>query len=317
MNNPLQAFLDRQGFAVLDGGLATELETRGADLDHELWSARLLYEAPEMIEKIHYDFLRAGADVIATASYQASIEGFERVGHEGQRARDLIRLSVDLALQAREAFWSDEQQRSGRLRPLVAASVGPYGACLADGSEYHGEYGVGKQELLEFHHPRMDLLADSGADLFAFETIPSRLEAEALLELLAEFPDKWAWLSFSCRDDRHLSHGEPFAECAALADGSAQLVAVGVNCSAPRHIAGLLESAAGVRTPLLAYPNSGEEYHAEGNFWSGEACTGFEVADWFARGARLLGGCCRTSLDDIVRIRERLFAATATPQTNP
>ncbi|MDT8322407.1 MAG: homocysteine S-methyltransferase family protein, partial [Xanthomonadales bacterium] len=190
MNNPLQVFLDRQGFAVLDGGLATELETRGADLNHELWSARLLYEAPEMIEKVHYDFLQAGADVIATASYQASIEGFERVGHKGQRARDLIGLSVDLALQAREAFWSVDHQRQGRLRPLVAASIGPYGACLADGSEYHGEYGVGKQELLEFHRPRIALLADSGADLFAYLGAARAVDARfTLVENWRSTPD--------------------------------------------------------------------------------------------------------------------------------
>ena len=311
MNTPLQVFLDRQGFAVLDGGLATELETRGADLNHDLWSARLLYEAPEMIEKVHYDFMQAGADIIATASYQASIDGFERAGHDRSRARSLIKLSVDIALLARETFWSDYHRRHGRLRPLVAASIGPYGACLADGSEYHGNYGVGKEELLEFHRPRMELLAATGADLFAFETIPSRLEAEVLLELLAEFPDRTAWLSFSCRNGREVSHGEPFSECAALADLSPQIVAVGVNCTAPQYVSDLLASAEGLRAPLLAYPNSGEEYCAGEHRWKGEACADFAVEEWLSRGARLLGGCCRTSVDDVQLIRERLFEETA------
>ena len=283
--NLIQPFLERQGFALLDGGLATEMEKRGADLDDELWSARMLIDAPEMIRQVHADFLKAGADLIATASYQASFDGFARAGYRPGQAERLMQLSVDLAVLARETVWAQDANRRGRLRPLVAASIGPYGACLHDGSEYHGNYGLGRQELIDFHRPRMAVLAATEADLFAFETIPSRLEAEALLELLAEFP---------------------IADCAALADASSQVIGVGVNCTAPKYVSALLESAAAVATPLLAYPNSGEQWDAQNQSWVGEGGQAMPVLEWYRRGARLIGGCCRTSMQDISSMRASL-----------
>jgi homocysteine S-methyltransferase len=311
MRNPLQPFLDQQHFVVLDGGLATELEARGADLDHFLWSARLLAEAPDLVRSVHCDYLAAGADVVATATYQASFGGFAKAGHARAKAEHLMRLSVELALQARDEFWSREELRADRLRPLVAASIGPYGACLHDGSEYHGNYDVGRQELRDFHRERLDVLADTPADLFAFETIPSRLEAEVLIELLADYPEKCAWLSFSCRDGTHVCHGEPFADCAALADHAAQIVAVGVNCTPPEHIDSLLESARGVHTPRVVYPNSGEQWVAGENRWAGQGCGGLTAAEWYRRGARLIGGCCRTGPADIRRVRADLLGLLA------
>lgn len=311
MDNPLQPFLDEQGFIVLDGGLATELENRGADLDHFLWSARLLAEAPELIRQVHEDYFSAGADVVATATYQASFAGFARAGFERGKGEELMRLSVALAVQARERFWSIPTNREERLRPLIAASIGPYGASLHDGSEYHGNYDIGRQALRDFHAERLDMLADTQADLFAFETIPSQMEAEVLVELMGDYPEKVAWLSFSCRDDVHVSHGEPFAECAALADASGQVVAVGINCTAPQHIAGLLDSAAGLQTPLVVYPNSGEHWVAGHNRWAGQGCSGFPVRDWYERGARLMGGCCRTGPGDIREIRSELLGIVA------
>jgi homocysteine S-methyltransferase len=305
--DPLQAFLTRQGFVMLDGGLATEMENRGADLDDDLWSAKMLIDAPELIRLVHADFLRAGADVIATSTYQASFEGFRNAGYRHGQAERLMRLSVDLALLARESFWASGACRHGRMRPLVAASIGPYGACLHDGSEYHGNYGLGKKALTDFHRPRMEVLADTDADLFAFETIPSLLEAEALLELMQEFPGKCAWLSFSCKDAAHVSHGERFSDCVALADGSDQIVGVGLNCTAPNDVTDLLESADGTNTPLLAYPNSGEKWNPDGNHWTGEECATIPVLDWYAAGARMIGGCCRISTDEITNMRARLI----------
>lgn len=158
--SPIQPFLAHQGFAMLDGALATELESRGADLNHDLWSARMLIEAPEMIHDVSHSYLLAGADIIATATYQASFEGFKKAGVDHDHARNLMHLSVDLAVLARENFWSITDNRRFRLRPLVAASIGPYGACLADGSEYHGNYGLNKQDLIDFHRPRLTELAD-------------------------------------------------------------------------------------------------------------------------------------------------------------
>jgi len=308
MRNPLKPFLDRQQFVVLDGGLATELERRGADLDHHLWSARLLADAPDLICDVHYDYLRAGADVIATATYQASFGGFERAGYGRAQAGQLMRLSVDLAVQARDRFLADAANDHDRLSPLVAASIGPYGACLHDGSEYHGNYGVSKQELLDFHRARLDLLAETQADLFAFETIPSREEAAVLVELIGDYPAWTAWLSFSCRDGQCVSHGEFFSNCAALADSSEQIIAVGINCTPPQHIAPLLDTAGEMRKPFVVYPNSGEHWIAGENRWAGQECAGFPVRDWYARGARILGGCCRTGPDDIRAIRTALLS---------
>jgi len=310
MENPLQPFLARQGFAMLDGGLATELENRGADLDHFLWSAKLLAESPDLIREVHLDYLAAGADIIATATYQASFDGFERAGFARDQAAALMCLSVDLAVQARDRFWSSAQHRAGRLPPLVAASIGPYGACLHDGSEYHGNYGVSRQELHDFHRARMQLLAAAGADLFAFETIPSLQEAEVLLELMGEHPDQVAWLSFSCRDGAHVSHGEAFVDGVALADAAEQIVAVGVNCTAPQHISALLESAGRPRTPLVVYPNSGEHWIAGENRWAGQGCSLFPLREWYRSGARLLGGCCRTGPADVRRMRTELLKIT-------
>jgi homocysteine S-methyltransferase len=307
MGNPLTPFLEQQGFAMLDGGLATEMEARGADLDHFLWSARLLAESPDLVRSVHYDYLAAGADIIATATYQASFGGFEQAGYGRKRATELMYLSVDLALEARDAFWSEDELRRGRLRPLVAASIGPFGACRHDGSEYHGNYGVGRQELLDFHRERMDLLADMPADLFAFETIPSPLEAGVLIELLADYPGKYAWLSFSCRDGARVSHGELFADCAALAEATEQIVAVGVNCTAPEHIDSLLQSVRSLHTPRVVYPNSGEQWVAGENRWAGQDCRGLAAVAWYRLGARLLGGCCRTGPEDIRRMSAELL----------
>jgi homocysteine S-methyltransferase len=302
----LEPFLEKQGFVMLDGGLATEMENRGANLDDELWSAKMLIESPELIEKVHHDFLRAGADIIATATYQASFEGFANAGYVRDHAESLMQLSVDLAVLARETFWSDFRNHRGRIRPLVAASIGPYGACLHDGSEYHGNYGLSHQELVDFHRPRMQVLAGTDADLFAFETIPSLLEAEALLELMQEFPEKTACLSFSCRDGEYVSHGERFSDCAARVSESGQILAVGINCTAPQHISSLLGSTDGLQIPLAVYPNSGEEWSAEDQSWSGMVCADMPVTKWYDLGARILGGCCRTSAEHIGIMRQAL-----------
>ena len=295
---------------MLDGALATELEKHGADLSNELWSAQTLIDAPEIITAVSYEYLAAGADIIATATYQASFEGFEKAGFDHGQARSLIQLSVDLALLARENFWSQQGNRRGRLRPLVAASVGPYGACLADGSEYHGDYGLSKQELIKFHRPRLALLANSRADILAFETIPSLLEAEALIELLTEFPDRRAWLSFSCKNETQVCHGESFADCAVLVGGSDQILAVGINCTMPQYVSPLLRSSS-LNKPFAVYPNSGEEWVSSERRWTGKSCDGLNVTEWYDAGARLIGGCCRTSPADISRMKAELIAHIA------
>lgn len=310
IENPFAQFLGDDGVVILDGALATELERRGANLNDALWSARILLEDPDLIRQVHYDYLVAGADVITTASYQATFAGFARRGLDHEQAAELMRLSVRLALEARDAFWAEPAHRAGRMRPLVAASVGPYGAYLADGSEYRGDYGLSAAELMEFHRPRMVVLATSGADLLACETLPCQAEGEALVALLEEFPGMPAWLSFSCRSGEEVADGGPFAACAALANGSDQIVAVGVNCTAPRYVEDLLV-AARAATPklLLCYPNSGEAWDPLNNCWIGTTgVTDFHTPAqrWHAAGASLIGGCCRTTPEDIRDMREAL-----------
>lgn len=308
--NPLEPHLEQQGYVVLDGALATELERRGADLNDPLWSAKLLIEAPELIKQVHADYLRAAADVITTASYQATLEGFQARGMSAEAAADLIRLSVTLAVEARDEFWSECQDRKDRLRPLVAASVGPYGAFLADGSEYSGDYRLTHDELVEFHRSRLDILSRTPADLIAFETIPSFLEGQALVDLLRDYPGLTAWIAFSCRDGRHVSHGERLMKCAALAESSGQVVAVGINCTAPRYIESLVrEARSATRKPIVVYPNSGEGWDAVRGEWIpgvDDMRIGGPATTWYEAGARLIGGCCRTTPDDIAEIRSAM-----------
>jgi homocysteine S-methyltransferase len=307
--------LSEQPFLVLDGGLATELERRGADLRDPLWSAKLLIEAPEMVRAVHRDYLRAGADIVTTATYQATFEGFERRGIAPEPSAALMRSAVVLARDARDEFWAEASNRRLRGRPLVAASVGPYGAMLADGSEYRGRYGVSDAALADFHRPRLEILAAGGADLIACETLPCLREALVLARLLEEFP-LGAWISFSCRDGAHNAEGERVSDCAAALRGHPRLSALGVNCTPPRYVMELLQRMREhADRPLIAYPNSGENYDARAKRWMHTAerggtaeCPRFadSVLEWYRAGARLIGGCCRTTPEDVSGIRAQL-----------
>lgn len=312
-SDPIQAALAQQTCFILDGALATELERRGANLNDALWSAKLLIEQPALIRQVHLDYFMAGADVATTASYQATFEAFQQRGYSRDEAARLMRLSVTLALEARDEFWANPANRIGRIKPLVAASVGPYGAMLADGSEYRGHYGLSRQALIDFHRPRLQVLANAGADLLACETLPCLDEALAMASLLPEFASMAAWISFSCRDGEHTSQGERLAECAALLDGVPHIVAIGVNCTAPEFIPSLIDQArTGTRKPIVVYPNSGEHYDAVHKQWQGcDHARDFaqQAQDWYAHGARLIGGCCRTGPDDIRALRKTVLQA--------
>jgi len=309
--NPIADLLARQGVVILDGGLATELEARGHRLDDELWSARLIVDDPEAIRRMHLDYLEAGADCVTSASYQASLQGFRRRGMTEAAAIGMLRRAVELALEARDSFWGEPRNPPGRVRPLVAASVGPYGAFLADGSEYTGAYDLDEEGLFAFHHRRFEILAGAGADLLACETIPSLPEARALARLLEAFPTTWAWMSFSCRDGARISDGSDFAEVVAGLDPIPNLVAVGVNCTAPEHLAELIGRArAATNKPIVVYPNSGERWDAGARRWL-PAAEPFvwtsAVRGWVRRGARLVGGCCRVGPASIASIRRSLL----------
>lgn len=309
MQNPIQPFIEYQGVFIVDGGLATELEWRGYDLGDELWSAKYLLEDPGAIQQVNRDYLWAGADCIVSATYQATIPGLMRHGLTEAEAEDLLRFSVKLALDARDEFWVDEANHHNRLRPLVAASVGPYGAYLANGAEYTGDYDLDADGLAEWHRQRWHILATSGADLMACETIPSFAEAEALRHLILESPNTPAWVSFSCQDGQHISDGTPIAQCAELLDTLPNLVAIGVNCTPPRLMPALIkEIQASTNKPIILYPNSGEGYDADTKRWVGDTEPseyGTISREWRKLGASLIGGCCRTRPSHIQRIRDR------------
>jgi homocysteine S-methyltransferase len=310
--NPFAAILKDQGLVILDGGLATTLEDRGHDLDDDLWSARFLMEEPEAIRSVNEDFLRAGADVIATATYQATLPGLEARGMGPEEAAALIRSGVDLARQARQNVLAEAAWDTRRPHPLVAASVGPYGAYLADGSEYDGRYGLTRKELRDFHRSRWEILAGSGADLLACETLPSLIETEALLDLLDTTPDTWAWLSFCCRDEDCLWDGTPLREVARRCDETGRVAGVGINCTDPRHVPALLQEARQATSlPLIVYPNSGETYDATTRAWlpgQGEAGDFTKMAaTWRTAGATVIGGCCRVGPQDITDLRRKLL----------
>jgi homocysteine S-methyltransferase len=297
--NPIEPILKNQCVAVIDGAMATELEARGCDLDDDLWSARILVEHPELIRAVHLDYFNAGADFATTASYQATLEGFAKRGLDHRQSLDLIKKSVQLAQAARDEFWASQENRANRIRPLIAGSVGPYGAYLADGSEYRGDYNLSKDELVAFHRPRVEALIASGVDLLACETLPCLIEARSLIQLLAEFPNTCAWFCFSAKDGEHISNGESIAECASFLDKQPQAAAIGINCTSPRYILSLIrEIKKSTNKPIIVYPNSGEDYSAVTKEWQGESSCdvfGLQSIDWYESGARLIGGCCRTT----------------------
>ena len=293
---------------VLDGGLATQLEAQGRDLSDRLWSARLLVEEPEAIVEAHLAFFRAGARVATTASYQATLAGFAARGIGHDEAVALLRRSVALASLARDRY-REERAAAGVPDPgplLVAASIGPYGAMLADGSEYRGRYGLPVGALVDFHRERLAILAAGGADLLAVETIPELDEAVAIARLLGETPGARAWVSFSCRDGGHLRGGPPIEEAVEAVAGSPAVLAVGVNCTAPEHVETLVRRVRAVtRKPVVAYPNSGEGWDAAARRWTGAEAgrvDGAAARRWHAAGATLIGGCCRVTPDQVALI---------------
>eukprot|EP01112_Ceratiomyxa_fruticulosa_P002948 TRINITY_DN13359_c0_g1_i1.p1 TRINITY_DN13359_c0_g1~~TRINITY_DN13359_c0_g1_i1.p1 ORF type:complete len:329 (-),score=71.95 TRINITY_DN13359_c0_g1_i1:78-1064(-) len=318
----LQLFLSQQGFMILDGGLASELERQGEDIIHKLWSFKVVIEKPFLIRKVHLDYLNSGADIITTATYQASIEGLQNYAIEGKKldyeqSCDMMRKCVQLALQTRDEFWVEYSKHNKdseitRLKPLVAISFGPYGAFLADGSEYRGDYNVTKRELVEWHRKRYVVLRSLGADLFLFETIPCLLEAEAIVELLAEFPNDRALLSFTCKDKQHTSNGEDFSQCVQLANASDQIIGVGVNCSDPANILDLIQCANSTKDnikPLLVYPNSGEKWEVGVGWVHDEKRIPIKnyVQSWYTEGCKIIGGCCRVTPEEIHSIRAELI----------
>lgn len=284
---------------LLDGGLSNELESQGCDLKHQLWSANLLDSNIEAIVQAHMAYLAVGAKCIITASYQATFPGFMAAGFSKEAAEQLILKSV----------WAAEEaiKRSGITDAFIAASIGPYGAYLGDGSEYHGMYNICNAALQEFHEPRIHLLDRSNAHFLACETIPSWQEAKILCEILKDI-NKQAWVSFSCKDEKHLNDGTPIAACAKLFATHPKVFAIGVNCTKPEYISGLIKALKSVphSKKIVVYPNSGEIYEAKTKTWSGGSTCVLLSREWLALGADIIGGCCRVGPNHIQLIAAAL-----------
>ena len=290
------------GGLVLDGGSATTLESAGHDLSSGLWSAALLRDDPQAIVAMHLDFLRAGADVIETTTYQASRMGFTAAGMTTSDADELLRVGCRLARTAVEQYMAEpgfDESRYSFGKPLIAASIGPYGAALADGSEYRGNYGVAAADLRQFHLERIEVLADCDVDLFAFETVPDLDEARVIVELMgtAQYAQIPYWLSFTADSNKRLAGSALFADAVQLAATGANCVAIGLNCTKPEFITPLLRNAQDIAPQLarVVYPNAGRVWDAVARDWLDEGIAILPTAsvqEWREAGAVMVGGCC-------------------------
>jgi len=304
MKNSLHSNALFSGIHVIDGGLATELEQLGARIDGPLWSAHVLEDEPAKVVAVHRAYIDAGSECIATCSYQVSRMSYAEVGLSAERADAALLRSIELARSSVNEFPDR--------RVLVACSLGPYGAALHNGGEYHGNYDCSYAELVQFHRERIEVIASAKGgqvpDLLAFETFPSLEEVRAVGEVLEPWPDIRAWFSFSCRDDKHVSHGEPVRQCAAEVARFPQTAAIGVNCVPPKWIPSLIEELrAGSDKPILVYPNSGEGWDSAARCWTGtsdpaEFCA--LASEWFTKGVQIAGGCCRTGPAHIRAVAE-------------
>ena len=276
----------------LDGGLSTALENNGNKLTTSLWTGELILAKPSEITKAHLDFISVGSEIIITSSYQLSYLGCGKRGWSQAQTDDALRASTHLA--------KDAVTASGKV-VKVAASIGPYGAALADGSEYKGNYGITKSFLKDFHARRLEVLISTSPDLLALETMPDTFEVEVLLELLSDCPIPY-WVSYSCKAGNQTNAGQSFTEAVSLAKNA---MAVGINCTAPELITDLLLSAEGIK-PFVVYPNSGRSWNAKTKEWEGSSEAGFDdllVKSWISAGAQIIGGCCGIGADEILNLK--------------
>ncbi len=297
--------LNKQKLTIADGAMATELEAKGCDINDELWSAKILIEDPALIEQVHYEYFEAGADIGTSASYQASIPGFMKKGYSSEESEKLIEDSMRLLISARDRYMEEHPERD---MLIAAGSVGPYGAYLADGSEYTGDYTyIDKSEIESFHRDRIKLLKKAGADILACETMPCLWEAKMILKI-AEEMDIPCWFSFSCRDEGHISDGTDIRECARSLNDKNYVKAIGANCTDPRYISDIIKNIKAVSDiPIIVYPNKGEGYDAVKKIWLGaKDAKSFRqwTEQWYNDGASIIGGCCRTAPSDIAKIAE-------------
>lgn len=294
-------------FIVMDGAMGTELENRGYNVSDALWSAKFLRENPDAIKQIHKDYMEAGANVVTCCSYQATIPGFMDAGYSEKEAESLIRKSMEILKEAREEWWRESGEKKGADYPVLAGDIGPYGAYLADGSEYTGSYSLTKEEYQEFHRRRIQILKDAGAEIFAVETCPKLDEAIAVGEMLEEMGCDF-WVSFTFTSKTRISDGTEISVIAKELSRFSHLKALGVNCTPPELVADIIRNyRANTNLPICVYPNSGEIYDGIKKIWKGAPdgrTYGERAKDWLDAGANWNGGCCRTNPRDIKAVAE-------------
>ncbi|SDA63863.1 homocysteine S-methyltransferase [Lachnospiraceae bacterium G11] len=313
----IKDIVEKYGLLILDGGVGSEVERRGFEVKDKLWSAKALAEKPELLEQVHYDYFKAGADVGITASYQASLAGFRESGYSDEDAEKFIRKSVQIVKSARERFYNElsDEEKSKRPYPLVIGSLGPYAAYFADGSEYIGYSDkIGPEEFKEFHKARIEWLLDEGVDALAIETTPSLREPLAVLDYLKEnHPEVPVWVSFNSRSGDSVSDGKPIKDAAKAINDYEQVVAVGVNCVEPKYVSSLIsEIKASTNKLIVVYPNVGLHYDEKSIRWKWKHVDNEEeerfitfsdkTKQWHEEGANLIGGCCNSTPSDIASI---------------
>ena len=310
MKASLDEILTRNKIMVIDGSMSTALENLGAEHKNDLWTAQTLVDNPDLIKKVHINYFRAGADCGITCSYQATIPGLVKHGFTESQAEEIITRSVKIFQEAREQWWNNEGKAAGRVYPLCLGSVGPYGAYLADGSEYTGNYKIDDKNLRKFHRRRIELLNEAGSDLLLFETQPSLkevlIEASIAEELGANY-----WISFSCADGKKINDGTKILDCAReLSDKNLypHLKMLGVNCTKPEYIVSLIRELKQVTDlPIGVYPNSGEIYDPNTKTWTHSENAkdfGAYALSYMEAGASAVGGCCTTVEKHIEQVFE-------------
>lgn len=303
----IEEIIERKGFAVLDGAMSTALESKGLNMNDPLWTAKALAEKPEVVKVVHADYISAGADLNISASYQATLPGYEKRGYTRAEALGFIARSMRLIDEARSEWWRNGGKDSGRAYPLAAGAVGPYGAYLADGNEYRGEYGMEERDFIAFHEARIKTLAEAGADLIAIETQPRLDEALVCAQICEEIGIDY-WISFTFLNSHRISGGWEIEELCREAEkrGLSHLAAIGANCIAPEIAEEIVRSyKKHTALPVIVYPNSGKRYDPLTKTWSGNAKLKpfSEMAlTWYGAGARIIGGCCTTCFEEIAEI---------------
>jgi homocysteine S-methyltransferase len=310
--NIIEKILQKQKVFILDGALGTQIQKNGHDVNDSLWSAKFLNEDTSVIKEVHKQYLEAGADCIITSSYQASIEGFLKKGFSKEKAIELIKLSINIAKEARDEYWEVFEDKQSRIKPLVAASIGPYGAYLADGSEYSGDYKISDEELKDFHKRRLEIIVETNPDILACETIPLLKEAKIICDLLKQYPHIASWITFSAKNENYTNAGDDIKECMTYLNKQGHISAVGINCTAPQYIPMLIENIKSVSSkPIVVYPNGGSKYNPITKVWEKGELSPQEYAKlshlWYTKGAKVIGGCCETTPNEIECIRKTLI----------